>query len=322
MRLALVLNPLSEKLMRLAAQIGVTDIVASLPPEQQGPIWERSAFERLRKRVEDAGLSLSVIESMDVEAIPVSDRIKLGLPGRDEDLDNFCQLVRNMGAAGIPILCYEWMAVDNWLRTSIDVPSRGGALVTAYDHRAMVDEPLTEFGEVGEERMWANFDYFLKRAVPAAEEAGVKLALHPDDPPLSPIRGIARIMRSVDAFKRVIEMNPSEVNGITYCQGNFAAMGADIPSSIRYFGERGRIHFVHFRDVRGTVPAFEETFHDDGDTDMAAAMRAYRDVGFDGPCRPDHVPALEGDSDEVPGYTLLGRLHAIGYMRGLIDGIA
>jgi mannonate dehydratase len=314
-RLALVLHPLSEELMRLAVQIGVTDIVASLPPEEQGPIWERSAFERLRKRVEGAGLTLSVIES-----ILITDRIKLGLPGSEEELENFCQSLRNMGAAGIPILCYNWMAVMGWMRTSFTVRSRGGALVSAYNHHLLKDAPLTEYGVVTEEQLWDNFEAFLGRVVPAAEEAGVKLALHPDDPPLSPVRGIARIITNPDAYERVFEMVPSEVSGMTYCQGNFAAMGENLPANIRDFGARGKIHFAHFRDVRGTVPVFEETFHDDGPTDMAECIRAYREVSFDGPCRPDHVPTLESDSDEVPGYSIMGRLHAIGYMKGLMQG--
>jgi mannonate dehydratase len=271
----------------------------------------------LRKRVEDAGLTLSVIES-----IPISDRIKLGLPGRDEDLDKFCQSIRNMGAAGIPILCYNFMAVFNWLRTSTTTRSRGGARVTSYDHHLLNDAPLTYAGVVSDEQMWDNMIYFLKRVVPVAEEAQVKLALHPDDPPLSPIRGLARIMRSVDAFKRVIDEVPSDYSGIAFCQGNFGAMeGVDVPDTIRLFGERKKIFYAHFRAVKGRVPVFEEAFHDDGDTDMAAAIRAYRDIGFEGPIRPDHVPTLEGESNDTPGYTTLGRLHAVGYMKGLMDGI-
>lgn len=317
MKIALASRPLSESYMRLARQLGVTDIVSTLSKEQRGPVWEILPLLRLRKKVEDAGLTLSVIESF-----PLSDRIKLGLPGREQDLDNFCRSIRNMGAAGIPILCYNFMAVFNWLRTSTTTRSRGDALVTSYDHALLEKAPLTHAGVVTDEQMWDNFEYFLRRVVPVAEDAGVKLALHPDDPPISPIRGLARIMRSVDAFKRVIEMLPSDCNGVTFCQGCFAEMeGVDVPAAIRYFGERKKIFFVHFRNVRGSVPLVEEAFHDDGDVDMVAAMRAYREVGFDGPMRPDHVPTLEGESNDTPGYMLLGRLHAVGYMKGLIDAI-
>ncbi|MGD1894725.1 MAG: mannonate dehydratase [Cyclobacteriaceae bacterium] len=150
--------------------------------------------------------------------------------------------------------------------------------------------------------------------------------MHPDDPPIDNIRCIPRIMTSVAAFKRLIEIVPSPSNGLTFCQGSFASMGAegkgeDIPDAIEYFGKRGKIHFVHFRDVRGHKDDFEETFHDDGKTDMYRAMQAYYDVGFKGPIRPDHVPTMAGDSNEHPGYSTIGALFAIGYIRGLMEGV-
>jgi mannonate dehydratase len=322
-RLALVSRPLGESDLRLAKQLGVTDIVTTLPgtplyPErQQGPAWEFLPLLHLRQQIEDAGLTLSVIEGYQL-----SDRITLGLPGRDEDLDKVCQSISNMGAVGIPIYCYNFMAVFNWLRTSTTTRSRGGALVTRFDQRQLGHAPPSYAGEVDDERMWDNFAHFLERVLPVAEEAKVKLALHPDDPPMSPVLGLARIMRSVEAFQRVIEMADSDYNGITFCQGNFAAMpGVDVPAAIRYFGERNKIFFAHFRDVRGSVPAFEESFHDDGKTDMAETMRAYFDIGFDGPMRPDHAPTMEGESNDDPGYMVRGKLFAVGYMKGLIDAL-
>jgi mannonate dehydratase len=308
--------------MRLAQQMGVTDIVSILPgrspiPQQeQEPAWEYLPLVDLRKRVEDAGLTLSVIES-----IAISNRITLGLPGRDEDLDKFCHSVTHMGQAGIPILCYNFMAVFNWLRTSATTPGRGGALVTSYDHSLMEKAAQTDAGQISDERMWENFEYFLKKVVPVAEAAKVKLALHPDDPPISPIRGLARIVRNIDAFKRVFELAPSDYNGMTFCQGNFAAMGVDVPAAVRYFGDRKKIFFAHFRDVRGTVPKFQETFHDEGDTNMVEVMRAYRDIGFDGPMRPDHAPTMEGESNDNPGYMIRGKLFAVGYMKGLLEAV-
>ena len=132
---------------------------------------------------------------------------------------------------------------------------------------------MTEYGVVTDEQLWANLEYFLKRVLPVAEKANVKLAMHPDDPPLSPIRGIARIMRSVENFQRLLDLVPSPANGIDLCQGNFTLMTDDLPGVIRQFGKQKKIFFVHFRDVRGTPEKFEETFHDDGKTDMAACMR-------------------------------------------------
>jgi len=319
----MVSRPLAEADLRLARQMGMTDVVTTMtgvpmaPERVQGPAWTYIDLLHLRQRVEDAGLTLSVIEGYQL-----SDRITLGLPGRDEDLDRLCESIANMGRAGIPIYCYNFMAVFNWLRTSTSVRSRGDALVTRFDAAQLADAPLTYAGETTDEQMWANFEYFLKRVLPVAEAAKVKLALHPDDPPMSPVLGLARIMRDMDAFKRVIEMADSPSNGITFCQGNFAAMGTvDIPNAIRYFGARQKLFFAHFRDVRGSVPAFEETFHDDGKTDMAAAMRAYFDIGFDGPMRPDHAPTMEGESNDNPGYMVRGKIFAIGYMKGLIDSI-
>ena len=174
---------------------------------------------------------------------------------------------------------------------------------------------------VTEEQLWENLQYFLERVVPVAEEANVKLAMHPDDPPLSPIRGVGRIMRSIENYQRLIDLVPSPVNGIALCQGNFTLMTDDLPGVIRHFGEQDKIFFVHFRDVRGTPEKFVETFHDDGKTDMLACMRAYRDIGFEGVLRPDHVPTMEGDDNDRPGYSSIGRLFAIGYIKGLREAV-
>jgi mannonate dehydratase len=185
----------------------------------------------------------------------------------------------------------------------------------------MRNAPLTEHGRVSEERLWENLAYFLERVVPVAEEANVRLAMHPDDPPLSPIRGIGRIMRSVENYQRLLDLVPSPANGIALCMGNFTLMTDDLAGVIRHFGALGKIFFVHFRDVRGTPEKFVETFHDDGQTDMLACMRAFRDIGYEGVCRPDHVPTMEGDSNDRPSYSSIGRLFAIGYLKGLREAV-
>ena len=145
--------------------------------------------------------------------------------------------------------------------------------------------------------------------------------MHPDDPPLSPIRGLGRIMRSVENYQRLVDTVPSEVNGICLCQGNFTLMTDDLPSVIRHFGKQEKIFFVHFRDVRGTPEKFEETFHDEGKTNMLECMKAYRDINFNGVLRPDHVPTMEGDSNDNPAYSAVGRLFAIGYIKGLRQAV-
>ncbi len=290
------------------------DRPTSIPlPGPAGHSWSRPALERLRARYEDAGFSLVAIEDT-----PPMDDIRLGRAGREEQLELFCEQLRAMGAVGIPVLCYNWVAVYSWARTGLAVPARGGALVTEYDQAEMLAAPPRPEADLAtEERLWENFEYFLRRVVPVAEQAGVRLALHPDDPPISPVRGLGRIMRSVEAFERVVELVPSDCNGITMCQGNFALMTDDLPGVIRAFGSRDKIHFVHFRDVRGTPEHFVETFHDQGPTDMLACLRAYADVGYEGVLRPDHVPTLHGESNDRPGYAFLGRLHAVGYIEGL-----
>jgi mannonate dehydratase len=270
----------------------------------------------MKQRYEDAGFKLAVIE-----ARPPYNKVKRGLPGRDEEIQAICTLIDNMGRLGIPVWCYEWMTDFNWLRTSTSTISRGGSIVTSFDASLMRQAPPTANGPISEEELWTNLEYFLKRVVPVAEKAGVKLAMHPDDPPLSPIRGVGRIMRSVDNYQRLLDLVPSPTNGITLCQGNFTLMTDDLPSVIRTFGRLGKIFFVHFRDVRGTAEKFEETWHDDGKTDLLACMQAYREVGFEGVLRPDHVPTVEGDSNDRPSYSAYGRLYAIGYIRGLRQAV-
>ncbi len=316
-QIAEFLPPVHSSLWDLVAQCGVTDVVGALDLNQElgpEPPWSFSSLRRVKSAYEDRGFKLSVIESR-----PPLTRAKLGLDGRDEEIDTVCELLEAMGTLGIDVWCYEWMPVMNWMRTSTTIVSRGGALVTGYDHRHMRDAPLTAYGEVPEERLWDNLRYFLARALPVAESAGVKLAMHPDDPPLSPIRGLGRIMRSVENFQRLLDLVPSPMNGIALCQGNFTLMTKDLPAAIHRFADK--IFFVHMRDVAGTKEKFQETFHDAGQTDMVACMRAYRDIGFSGLLRPDHVPTMAGDDNEQAGYSSIGRLFAIGYLKGLREAV-
>lgn len=322
MKLAEIFGPPESRLWRLVKQCGADHVVgtfsrmgAAADSSNEKP-WSYNSLARLKKAYEDGGFELAVIESR-----PPTDKIKLALPGRDEQIDDVCELIRNMGKLHIPVWCYEWMPVNNWTRTSSETRGRGGALVTSFDLAQLKGEPITQYEKVTEDDLWANLKYFLERVVPVAETARVKLAMHPDDPPLSPLRGLPRIMRSVENYQRLLDLVPSEVNGITLCQGNFTFMTPDLPAVIRKFGKQKKIFFVHFRDVRGTSENFVETFHDNGQTDMVACMRAYRDIGFDGVCRPDHVPTMDGDSNERPGYSTIGRLFALGYIRGLVQSV-
>lgn len=296
----------------LFRQIGVDAAVLRLPEADDGSATvDVDRMTRLVKEFADDGLRVEVIEPLS----PPFELIKQGRPGRDEQMVQVHRLLRAMGELGIGTLCYNFMAVYGWARTRFDVPARGGAVVTGFDREDLADADAAV--RLDDEQLWSHYRWFLERALPVAEEAGVRLALHPDDPPLSPLRGVARILRTPEALERVLALSDSPCHGLTFCQGTIATMGVDVPSAIRRLGPR--TFFVHFRDVQGTPEKFVETFLDQGHTDLWAAVRAWIEVGFDGPVRSDHVPTLHGESNARPGYATLGRLHAVGYIQGLIE---
>ncbi|HLP73599.1 MAG TPA: mannonate dehydratase [Bacteroidales bacterium] len=303
-------------------QLNVLGAVGGINPSMIGMKnvnpWDYEVVLGVKTAWEKAGLNLEVIEGPPA----LGEKTKLGLPGRDEEISNFITLMKNLSRVGINTICYNWMPVISWARTTTDRPGRGGALVTAFDAENIRDKSLTAYGEITKEALWDNLEYFLKAVIPEADRAGIFLAMHPDDPQVDSIRGISRIMTTANAFRRMYQIYPKRNNGITMCQGNFSLMGEDIPSLIREFGKKGIIHFVHFRNVRGSKFNFVETFHDEGQIDMYEAMKAYIDTGFKGPLRPDHVPTMAGDSNANPGYSALGSLYAAGYIRGLIEAIA
>ncbi len=313
MRFELVITPFNEENLKLASQIGVTDIHSRYPGQTLEDLT------RIQNQIESFDLKLSVIEG----GLPMDD-IKLGNSGRDQQIELIKKLLQNMGKAKIPILCYNWMPKDGVVRTSFEVEERGGARVSGFNIEMLKPEQHEPITITTDDQMWGNLDYFLRQVVPVAEENNVTLTMHPDDPPVSPLFGLARIMRDIEAFERLVEIVTSPSNAICFCQGTFAEMGADIPATIRRLGKH--IRQVHFRDIRGVSTNFHESFHDNGQTDMLAAMRAYKEIDFDGPIRTDHVPMLEGDEEDQStygfGYTMLGRLHAIGYMRGLLEAVS
>ncbi|WP_336799163.1 mannonate dehydratase [Kaistia sp. MMO-174] len=316
LEIAEFISPTPTPVWKLAKQAGVDLAVGGLPSDDLRPgeaPWDLAPLQRMKANYEANGFQLRVIE-----ARPPLNRAKRGLPGRDEEIATVCTLLENMGTLGVPVWCYEWMTDFNWVRTNLATPSRGGSVVTSFDIND-VPVDLTSNPPIDEEALWANLEYFLKKVLPVAEKAGVKISMHPDDPPLSPIRGVGRIMRSIENYRRLVELVPSPMSTITLCQGNFTLMTDDLPGVIRSFGKK--ISFVHFRDVIGVPTRFEEAWHDAGKTDMLACMKAYRDIGFEGVLRPDHVPTVEGDSNEHAGYSAFGRLYAIGYIRGLHQAV-
>ena len=235
LEIAEFIDPTPSPLWKLAKQAGVNLAVGGLPVDKLEPgeaPWDYAPLLRMKQRYEAGGFNLVVIE-----ARPPLNKAKRGLPGRDEEIATVCTLLENMGRLGIPVWCYEWMTDFNWLRTNVSTASRGGSMVTSFDSNAVTDEP-TELGSIGDDELWANLEYFLKKVLPVAERSNVKLSMHPDDPPLSPIRGVGRIMRSVENFQRLLDLDPSPMNGITLCQGNFTLMTDDLPGVIKRFRER------------------------------------------------------------------------------------
>ncbi|MDH5795419.1 MAG: mannonate dehydratase [Candidatus Bathyarchaeota archaeon] len=316
--------------LALCKQLGCTDVIGCGPWLIPGSeVWEYGDLAQLKWTVERYGLRLDVFEDG-----PRIDKIIYNLPGREEQVDNFRNSLKNLGKVGIKVIKPQHMPpvpLMIW-RTDFAKLTRGGATSTAFDYGPVKDVPPTaKFGEYTEKELWDNLAYFLEEVLPTAEEAGVVISFHPDDPPISPIQGFPRILRSVEAFDRLLNLVPSSNVGINFCQGCFAEMGADVPAAIRHFGDNRKIFFAHFRNVIGSVHepgGFQEIFHDDpsGRVDMFEAMKAYYEVGFEGPMRPDHAPRLQGEvmlggrAGYDPG-GLLGKVLGLGYMKGLAESI-
>ena len=223
-------------------------------------------------------------------------------PERDRQIDDICQMIRNVAKAGVPSLKYN-LTILGVVRTET-TPGRGGAAYSTFVYdKARQEPPLTEAGRVTEEIFWDRITYFVKRVAPVAEEYKVKLACHPHDPGMPKdkgFRGVNRVLGSVEGLRRFIQLSPSKYHGLNFCQGTVAEMlkepGKEIYDVIRYFGSRGKIFNVHFRNIAGGFLNFQETFPDNGDVDMLRAMRVYKDVGYDGMIMPDHIPTIPGDA--------------------------
>ena len=260
------------------------------------------------------------LEVAGIENLPRDhwDKVLHGAPGRDEQIKKVCETIQNMGKAGIPILGYYFSIAGVWghWRAYDSGGGRGDAGLKSFDYNLVKDAPVVETGRVSVEEMWERLAYFLERVIPVAESAGVKLAAHQDDPPAEELRGTGRLLTSHEGMRRLIETVPSPSNGLEFCQGTVAEMGPDrAVDAIRYFGGQAKIFYVHFRNVRGQFPKFDEVFIDEGDVDMFEAMRAYKEVGFDGVIIPDHAPRVAGDSD----HRRQGVTFALGYMRALMQ---
>lgn len=308
---------LSDDQLRQASQMGCAGVVVASPALPWGGGWSYDDLARLRERVEAFDLQLEAIQHTPLDEF---DLIRLRLPGHETALANYQTAVRNLGRAGIPRLAYNWR--PNRLYRTGEAAGRGGARVTAFDLAQATDLPPSHGRAYSADELWATHDAFLRAVVPVAAEAGVTLALHPDDPPGLPIGGVARIMGSFAGFLRAATVADTIAPtgwGLLFCVGCWAEMGgtAEVLRGIRHFGPRGQLAYVHFRDVRGTASCFQECFPGEGDVDVTAVMRALREVGFAGPIIDDHAPLMVGDS----GWAPKSRAYQTGYLQGLLRAV-
>lgn len=323
---------------QIPAVKGIVSALYDIPP---GQTWPYEKIAALKRSVEDAGLALSVIES-----IPVHEDIKLGRATRDAYIDAYRQSIANMGRAGIPFLCYNFMPVFDWTRTELHRVLPDGSEALSYDHEALKDVDLRTdsmdlpgwgtkytpeelkglidaYSEIDEEELWQNLTYFLEAVVPAAEEAGVRMAIHPDDPPW-PIFGLPRIITDEAALARLISIVDSPSNGLTFCTGSLGPnRQMNLTGALERFVKMKRVHFVHARNIRreGEL-GFHETEHlsESGDVDMYAVMKVLVDNTFDGVLRPDHGRMIWGEEGR-PGYGLYDRALGAMYLAGLEEAL-
>jgi mannonate dehydratase len=325
LRLAVgAVRQVDERILRFAAQLGVRGLVVNTPLDLPGESrWELADLVELCERIEEHGLVVEALENLPTGFYR---DIILGGPASEEQLENVLATIENIGRAGIPIFGFHWMANEVW-RSELDRPGRGGARVTAFDLAAFPEGGGLSFGRpYEEEEIFSTFERFVCTALPVAESAGVRLALHPDDPPVESIGGVARPFRSFAGLRRAVEVADSPAFGLEFCLGTVSAMGPDGLEQLRWFAERGAIVYVHFRDVSGFVPAFVECFLGEGNVDVVEAMRTLHRAGFNGVVIDDHVPLLDGDPSITPGwvkteYAYHGRAYGIGYLQGLLAAV-
>ena len=339
----------NDEVLKLAAQLGVRDIVISggpgapnVPGTAERLKKPRAGYDdwvNIRRRLERYGLRLAAVEGGFAHAPEYHD-VVFGGPQRDVLIGKLIEEIRDMARAGVPIYGYHWMPGLVWRTQSAQI--RGGAGATAFDYdvvknvhgRAscqemrsllhwglMTCESLTETRPSREE-MWQNLEYWIRKVTPEAEKAGIRLGIHPDDPPMPELAGVPRLLHNHAAYRRLLEAYPSPANGIEFCQGTFSEMKDDVYDAIRYFGSRDRILYVHFRNVSSSVPKFREEFINTGYVDMYKAMRTYRDAGYKGIFIDDHCPTVEGDVEfpgNLGGYR--SRVFAAGYIQALIEAV-
>lgn len=315
----------NDDAMMMARQLGSEGFHFNTPPIATGDekFWTVRALKWLKEYTEKFEMKLEMIENVPIGFI---DKIILGVDGRDEQIENYIKTLHNMGEVGIPILGHHFCPTWAW-RTSITHPYRGGATVSAYDHSLEDKVPnaytiskkhMIDFGDnppPTAEKLWENFEYFIKAVIPEAEKAGVKLITHPSDPPLARVAGVDRIFISQEDFRRAEKIANNDAWGINFCMGTFSQLGGEkaVLDMINEFVPKKRIHMVHFRDVQGTLEKFSECYLGEGRYDPAKIMKALSDNGYEGLMLDDHVPFLTNDTRW--GHT--SRAYTYGYLKAL-----
>ena len=318
MRLSIVAQPATKERLEVVRQVGAEDVVY-YSVEDRGAIFDQ--FLRFVERAKAADLRATV-----VEAGPPIGKIVMGEDGWREQTDDWVDAIRLLASHGVEVICYNFMpqVLDDAMvvRTSFQTKTRGGAITSSYRAIDVNDQDLVDANvlPISKDEMRANLKRFLDEVIPVAEEVGIKLAMHPDDPPTSLMGGLQRIMSSVEDYDWLLAVNPSKANGITYCIGCFAELGCILEGLIDRWSNR--IHFVHFRNISGCQDDFVETFPDDGDIDLLSVLRKLNEVGYTGCIRPDHAPKLSGEYVKIEGYGFQGHIFTAGYFRGLLTAVA
>ena len=330
-----------ENIRQIPTMRGIVSAIYDIPV---GEVWPRERIRKLKDTVEKEGLELSVIES-----VPVHEDIKLGRDTRDQLIENYAETIRNLGAEGVNIVCYNFMPVFDWTRTDLayELPDGSNALIFDEEVASKMDpvngelslpgwdssytkeemqEIMDAYSKVDDEQLWENLSYFIKKIIPVAEEAGVKMAIHPDDPPY-PIFGLPRIITNKEAVERFLDIYDSENNGVTFCIGSYASGPKnDVIDMLRYALKRERVNFMHTRNIKmtggETGKSFEESAHPSeyGSIDMYEVMKALSDYDWEGPLRPDHGRMVWGETGR-PGYGLYDRALGATYLSGLWESV-
>lgn len=328
---------------------GCTGIFGSLPQYAPGEVWPENDIRALVQTVHDAGLSIEVIESVNVH-----EDIKMGLPSRDRYIDAYIQTIRNLAQCGIKVIVYNFMPVFDWLRTDLARPLPDHSTVMYYDDAMLQNvspeqiveqtssksngfslpgwEPerlaelrqvLVRYESIDEDKLLENYRYFLNAVIPVCEQAGVRMAVHPDDPAW-PVFGIPRIAHTQEQLERILQLYDSPANSLCFCTGSFGSSPQnDVPAALRHFGERQRIACVHVRNIKFLGhKKFQESAHLSacGSLDLYEIMQVLCDVGFDGWLRPDHGRMIWGERAR-PGYGLYDRALGLTYLNGLWEAI-